>query len=247
MKIIVITVPKSGTYLWPSFIERWGFINTHWHVGPRGTGYFEPKDNYPNSILNVVGKNHSKNLVDIISSMPNNGIIQGHITFSNKHEKILTKHKCFFFYRNLRDRLISAIRFDIKREWKNSSPTINDVKKYLFTPTKNMHGTKFRSQPKYSKLTANLVKWIDVERVCKIKYEDVINPNTRLKELQKIIEHLQLECSDESILRVYDSITKQNFGTRMSHHTNWQDWWDTELEKWFVTHMKQYNTLLGYE
>lgn len=124
---LIISIPKAGTYLLAEILKLWGFSDFGVHLGLlevtdyRGLSLEEQRINY------LKYTNRARASV-VALSIPDNHYSVGHLPYYEEIIQSFSKFRKIFISRNLRESLISHMRFSLIRSdpsflgWQNPDP-----------------------------------------------------------------------------------------------------------------------------
>lgn len=169
MKILIISQPKSGTYLLSNILKNLNFFQTGIHCSHKLNGRYKKYDLNLTDIKRQINKNN-KNLINeishnagsfenLISLIPIDSFAVGHIPYTPLSVECLKKVKKILILRPYEEFLESRERF---RKEHNSDVTIE------------------------KEFYINIENWKNEEDVFVIHFSDVINKNV------EVIDDLQL-------------------------------------------------------
>lgn len=146
MKTIVISTPKSGTYLLREILESIGMPPSHLHLSVGGVHDYSKvslEQGRANPSLCYTSQSLAKSLKDI----PDNGYGLSHLFFNEATKKLLSDFNIIFVSRDIRGSLLSRMRF-----WLNTGRVDRNVrdttwknipdKKQQFRAFVEMHGAE---------------------------------------------------------------------------------------------------------
>jgi hypothetical protein len=263
-RTLVISIPKAGTYLAALLLEHIGLNDSHFHLkcDNSGIGFFD----FRNIPLHISGS--EKNtcfrpmpLIDSLKMIKNNGFAVGHLPpIPDVKELIYTDFKIIFLVRDLRDCLISHMRYMIK---------IGEiaVKEHPWVDIKNDKERFQQYLVNYADQVGPLVNmkliacWeYDLRNpypgmeIFKLRFEDLVNQDQYISaEVSRNLGGF-LELEENLILdhrKIIESVIGKETRTYSGEKTIIDKYWTPFAEQWFQERIydeqgNHLNEMLGY-
>lgn len=243
-KAAVITIPKSGTYFVSELLSHAGLELVKLNVRKNSFRDFRWKD------LNDVTNLEKQLPLEILVKMIVPGqVIAGHIQYDDYTKNALLDFKNIFVYRNMRDALVSAMRYAEK--WAIIQSDREMLQKMKDNPEKLLSYMK-TTTCKHFVTTSNYVSgWMKDDFTFKISYESLMGDfglEKRNQTLIKLFQFLDFNLKEnqiENILKLtFDSKTLTKTGKR----SNVDQYWNNDVENEFVRlGFNELNSRLGYD
>jgi len=184
--VLIISIPKSGSHCLGNLLSA--LENKHFET--RG----HERDH--NNILPMITEIKAWDKRNVISYV--------HMPYKTSEADLFVAHniKIFFIYRDPRDQLLSAINHfkDADRHIK----TLND-KIYYYINTRSYNAFGKDIQPGVYGLYASFMPWAFDERVCAVRYEDLVgeegggSEEQQTETIQRVAAHLGKTLTDEEV------------------------------------------------
>lgn len=184
MKYIVVSQPKSGTYLTANLLQNLGLQFTCMHINPTSYEQYD-LDNLENSRRNPRNYTVRKSSEESTKLIGHNQFAVSHLDAISKHVKILKGFKKIVVYRdNLKESQQSWDRW-LKESGRSGKLHIDH----------------------------RIREWMQYDNTFEIRFEDMIGKNvSKIDDLQKFIHgeiiHDSLECIEQALQQ--DSLTKSS-------------------------------------
>lgn len=184
MKILVISQPKSGTYLCVNVLQNLGLDFTYMHISQTLYDKYDP-DNLEDGKKNPEKYRHTSDLKNSLSLIDDGQFAVSHLDYTLNTERLLSDFKKIVLYRNPEEAAVSWNR------WKHES------------------GRNMRTQKKID--NKNILKWSNKNNTFTLLFDDMVNKNNnRLDALQTFLFDDILYDSEEIIQKSLsqNSLTK---------------------------------------
>lgn len=246
MKVILCSVPKSGTYLMSNFFKELGLESSNFHFNDN-----EYSD-YSGAAMDKARTNPESFRVEEPFEKGIKRLLEGQFAvghFSTKQLMHLDGFEKLFIYRDLTDCIISfAIwtqktgrweKADANPNWRNTIDQKDFVTQFL-----KQHGESVKG------LFAKTVNWVDAPNVVKVKSETLRGDDGReqqVSEFKKIVEALKLNLEDVQVeSKIANALNKRSL-TKINNDQDY-DWYKTkefyrELDKLGILDL---NARMGY-
>lgn len=247
-RVLICSIPKAGTYLYSRALELLGLEPTHLHLSMTHFG-----DYRFTSAANA--RNERKEVrvdMPIKQSLPLVGPGQfavGHLECSWETVDLFSPFKILFLYRNLRDAVVSHMRWVASGAW--GTAKTDGWRSMRDTPAKmlsyfNDIGTFFfdaRCHP--------VVGWFNRPEVLSLSFEQIygdFGPEQQMVTLRKIMDFCGVENQPGLEEKILEKLIGSATNTWSGRRTKWQDFWNEKIEEKFSAFGgKDLNRRLGYE
>lgn len=247
MKVMLCSVPKSGTYLLSNFLIELNFNNSHFHFGD------EEYSDYSTSTLKTARENPEifKNICSFdkaVIKIKENEFAVGH--FSLDKNQYLSDFKTIFLYRNLKYCTVSfgfwtknSNRWkhnEKSEQWRNTNDNQDFIADFL----------KIHGNPVYD-LFKKTVPWINEEGILKVNFEKLtgeLGREIQIKEFKKIVEYLELNLSHKELVTKISNALNKDSLTKSSSKKDYDFYFSKNFKNYYKkSGLKQLNKILGYE
>jgi hypothetical protein len=252
-RVFVLSVPKSGTYLIAKILENLGVIDCGVHIA---TDHLQDNRFADEKILRVRPGNF---MVHVPIEKSTRLIYPGQFAFGHipcfEHEQhLLRDFKKVFSFRDMRDTIISLVRYHDSREHR----AFSGEKLSLYRQFKEMPMgiDKIRQWyliwgNEYADLIRNMFPWKNRSDVFQMKFEILMGDEgkeTQFSMLRDLGGLIGLDISDNKIEKaLYESLGSETL-TYSGKRSSYAEWWNDELENSFTHYgFKELNRLYGYE
>lgn len=187
MRVFLITLPKSGTYLLSAVMERLGFSQSYMHISEDKYELYDP-DNISDSVLKPSAYRHYMPFSRSLDLVSEGGVAVGHIPYSVESEFLLDGFKKVLLLRDYDEISESAKRFRDDRRRRVVSLD--------------------------SEFLDSIKRWEDCSDVHVVFFSDLLQRNLlSLDELQRFLFNDVLYDSEKVIRRSLgaDTLTKSNY------------------------------------
>jgi hypothetical protein len=243
-KIIICTIPKSGTYLMDEILSQAGSSKTNIHL--KENGYTNYKVASIDEARKSPGRfNVSANLKKVLVGMSEGSHAVSHL--SPSYKSLIENSGCRvgFLYRNLRDVIVSYSRWSQKTgRWGTSKypwSKFNDHR--LVLGFINDLGGDIET------ITGNF-GWWDKD-VPMINYESINGDYGEEIQFEKVLSFLRclgLNVSEDDIKKILNKSLNKETITYSGSRTSWKDFWSMEVEHIFKDRgLYDINKKMGYE
>jgi hypothetical protein len=245
-KIIINTIPKSGTYMYSKLFECLGYNNSGLHI--RNKCFWDFRGASLDSIIKAPD-DFKKNqpIEDTIHFIKTGQFAVGHIDNTISTVSILSNFTHFFCIRNIKEVLVSHMRFicDDRRkdkpkfDWSKESENAAKFIGYLKGPGKG-----------YLEGIRKQVNWINEKGVIVIRYEEVMGDygsNHQQLAFEKIKMGLGINTEIDIVALFNQQVLGQKTRTYSGFRSQPDTYWNNDVEKIFheigASHI---NSQLGY-
>jgi hypothetical protein len=241
-RVVIISIPKSGTYLVAEFLKKIGLYDTGIHLHDFGfTDYREKTieemvSNY-RDFAKLFPLNKSINLL-----RPGNFAV-GHISHNEENENLFKNVNKIFMIREIRVTMVSMMRWlsrpgrgeDV--QWKK----INDNREKCLTFLKE----DGRNLIDYFKSVAG---WLHNKDVLTIRFEDLVNEVDYFSNYaHQISKKAGIDNTLKESNEIFYSLLGQQTKTWSGKTTNIEEYWSNEAEEIFKSiGGQELNYFLGY-
>lgn len=195
VKAIIISLPKSGTYLCQNLLGTFGLHKTLIHFGGKVHQQYD-SEKYSLGRTNPELFNIDQSIEDILKNIPNNSVSVTHQIFDDKHDLLFKPFKKILVHRDLRGRTESFERFEDRwGKWKRRGMRPALVQEAM---TKGLYAD-------------GIMQWRGKPDVFTLHFDDMVGVNTLvLDQLQQFLFN-EIKYDSESCMNkalAEDSLTK---------------------------------------
>lgn len=200
MRVFVISIPKSGTYLVREILEQFGFDRSYLHISETGTyDYskisFDEGRSQPQKCLSRMSLEKS------LKNIPQNSFAVGHLKYSLNTADLLKDFKLIFIGRNAKETILSymiysletgrALRSKVDKVWIDVTDPQEQFLEYI-----KLRGDRILET--YSKI----LPWREHNIEC---FDFNRLKTNSIEQTQRLAQVLQSNFSDIEIKQVIDS------------------------------------------
>ena len=238
-KLIIISLPKAGTYLLSEIVKLMGFGPTSIHVS------LDHIEDYRYASLKDANMVRRFISIDTVVKLVTSGqFIAGHIPYCLQSKIVLKNYKKIFIYRNLRDLLVSALRSAFVIGWND-----NNIIQIKNLDNKQKQLEKFLELEglRRAEEMESISKWIDEDDVLKISFEEIYGDYGLDKQMSAINSVSDFLGSPHLSSENIDSILRTETLTFSGERSNVIDYWNDKIESIFrQLKFDEINKKLGY-
>lgn len=244
-RVLVISMPKAGTYLFPEILRPMGFEFARLHVAVSRV-----KD-YRLSTLDeaIVDKKSPATEIPFQSLIryiwPGQCLV-GHLRYKPKIAKPLSSWKIIYAYRNLRYALVSHMNWLIRTGRYNESTC--HWKKISNGPERTIKFLQSRGKG-HIRHARNTLPWFNHPQVLSVRFETILGyagQDEQNKLLLKMMEYV--ESTNDNSTNILEQAFRTKTITSSPSHTKIENFWSPAVEDIFIKlGGKEINTQLGYE
>ena len=232
--VFVCTIPKSGTYMYAELLTKMGLIPTNLHISTWGCSdlRFASKKmarTAPEELL------RSSPIDLLLDSIQQGQFAVGHLPYNEFCAKLLGRFKIVFTYRDLRDTLISFMRYMAKNGlgtarsdgWGNWPEGAAKFERYL-----ELHGEEF------FKMILPMKGWLELPNVFALEYEQVMGDygeTVQTKCIHQLISFLGIKYQDDSQQLLRDVLNCDTL-TYSGSRSKREKYWSKKAEAFFEEH-----------
>ncbi len=245
-RVAVIAIPKAGTYMIGYLLRLLGYVDTEIHVWKEGFS------DYRDKTLEQKRRNYLEftTLIPLRCVVPmvrKGQFIVGHLVCDDEVKACLKGFKNLFVYRDLRDSVVSHMRFfaatdrggDKTQAWKKLENGPEKLLRYLD-----------HLGPTYFAMCKSMIGCYNTKVVLGVSFEKIYGDygkSVALEQLSKITDYLEISSGvaapPETLQTLIGAQTKTWSGAR----TNRSTFWSTEVEQRFAEFGGvEINKQLGY-
>ena len=247
-KVILNTIPKSGTYLYSKLFEELGYYNTGIHLSS------ESVQDFRFETLESIVSDAERFRVFLPLYRSRNLLHSGqfsvvHLDCTEETVNLLSDMTLFFAIRDLRSVMVSFMRLFLDPRKKNNK----SAKKY-----EGLHGSdlmlRFLEQEGGSYLTNRIgpiVPWVDNPNVEVLRFEHIAGISGKEPQLQsfnRIAARLEVNIPDEPGKFLKNKVLGQRTRTWTGSLSIYKEYWSDQVEEKFKElGGVNYNIRLGYQ
>lgn len=252
-RAFIITIPKSGTYLITKILANLGIVDCGVHIA---TDHLQDNRFADERILRMQPWKYVVWVpFDVSTRLIDRGQFSfGHIPYSGEGDKLLRDFKKVFTCRELRDVIVSLVRYHDSRDHNYAKP--ERIKLYEEFKSAPMGNEKFKAWyamwgKEYADLMGSMSPWNDRNDVYRVKFETLMGDDGREAQfalLRELGGFLGMSLSDDIIEKsLNDSIGAETL-TYSGKRSLYGEWWNDELEDLFRSYeFDELNKIYGYE
>jgi hypothetical protein len=252
-RVFIITIPKSGTYLIAKILANLGMVDCDVHIA---IDHIQDNRFADEKVLRMEAWRYYVPIPFKVSArlIKNGQFSFGHIPYYLEGEQILGGFKKVFTFREMRDVIISLVRYYDSREQNYAKP--ERIKLYNEFKQTPMGNEKFKAWyvmwgKEFADLITNMFPWKDRGDVFQVKFETLMGDDgkeAQFSMLKGLGGFLGLDITDDEIAgALSDSIGAETL-TYSGKRSSYKDWWNGELEDLFTQYgFKELNKRYGYE
>jgi hypothetical protein len=240
-RVAVISVPKAGSYLLEKLLEQFGYRNCKLHLSiSHINDYRNATMEQMLDVMRYIRASQTTQLVDRGQS------IVGHILHCPEAKVALFDFKKIFVFRNLRDVVVSALRWGIRLKLYDSIvdlesyPQGEQLAKYL----------KICGEERRQEYEA-VIGWRDeADDVLKISFEEIMGDYGRERQadsVKAVARHVEADMDDATITQVMAKVIGADTMTFSGKRSQRDIYWNNEVERRFCElGFDDLNRRLGY-
>ena len=220
MRIFVVSIPKSGTYLLREILERMGFAASHRHISERGTYDYA-------SISRQEGRSNPQKclqrmpLKQSLQQVPEGSFAVGHLDF--RHYEALQEFEVIYLYRDLADTVLSYMIYVMEtgRAWRSKADQVwlrETDPQQRFLRYIELRGARI------IRTARGIQPWADVADVC-IGFDDLKKDTT----IAVLAEHFGIDVDFEYVRGAYDVVTQT-----LSADQDRERYWSEQAREWLA-------------
>ncbi|MBB3995900.1 hypothetical protein GGR95_003566 [Sulfitobacter undariae] len=242
LKVLINSIPKSGTYFVGKLLDCAGMNATGYHL--RNSLYWdwnraETLDDVvrtPNEFLTDASLEET--LGKIVS-----GFTYAHLNHNTETEQIL-EHinglRHVFLYRNLRNSIVSSMRFVEQQQLALGLSVASQQ-----TQAERLYNYISKQGDSFFVNAGHQVGWLSCDAVSKFRFEDIVESTCATKEL---LNACGWEGSRAKVEAIRACAIGERTRTSTGKNSDWNEYWSDEIEKIFVSSgAQQLNIQMGYE
>lgn len=286
MKILINSLPKSGTHLLAKYVDLLGKKSRRDIILSYSTLWFgiNPLRNIYRLVVrhcffmrkkrgvNVdIYSNKEKAMLSFIkkeiSKASDGDYVLSHLPYSKKLADLFFKedYKVIHIVRNPRDVALSFVNYSIKndfwyadvlKKYKTTQEQIiaflKGIKKRFFI-AKGFYAFQFNAVANLRQGVENCSGWLQDERVCFVRFEDLIGPKgggdsaIQDKTIIKILDYLEIEASEDVVKNIKDNIFDRKSNTfSKGQIDSWKEVFDESVEKVYKKEIAEKAKMFGY-
>ncbi|GMQ82647.1 MAG: hypothetical protein BMS9Abin05_2103 [Rhodothermia bacterium] len=221
-KILLVTIPKSGTYLFHDLLVAAGLATAGIHIAE--WGFTDMRFADPRYVReSPEAHNHIVAIRETISLIKPGQFVVGHLPCSQEILSFFSEYRIVFTYRDLRDAITSFMRYmaknglgtSVSHQWGGWSDGPEKMERYM-----ELHGDEFFL------LAKPMVEWVERREIFTMSYEEIVDGGEKaLAKIKKLFWYVGIEADDEgSLLRgIIDTGSFTYSGNRTSRELYWSE------------------------
>ena len=237
-KFLLISIPRSGTHLAAELLRAVGLISAGLHLSADGKpNTVQDRRFFLPTPTGSGWKNYDLSLAEIIRLMRPGQFVQGHIPFSPDLTAAVDRVAVVYVDRNLRDVLISSMRFieqlaasgvpfvGLDTSWCGASDTRTKLTQYL------------RSfGPGVADSIESISPWQALPEAFTLEFDRIAKPRhvgDAIEHLRELTEFIGIEQNEDQLAEVLKSRVGAQTATWTGRLSNFQELWSDEAEQVF--------------
>jgi hypothetical protein len=245
-KAVIISIPKSGTYLLSSILEKIGLINTGVQVWE--TGFHDYRGKTISEMVHRYSEFAVNSPLNLTATLVLQGqFIVGHIECSKETQSLLSAFKRIMSIREMRQSLVSHMLF-FENEGRGES--FGDGWKKISDPRQRMAAFLHLFAEDLLTLANHVAGWLNDHEILVVKFEDMQGDNGESIQLEQIINiavHIGKPLKKPEAQALLESVINKPTKTWSGKRSVLDDYWNDECEAIFIAHGGfEINSKLGY-
>ncbi len=245
-RVFVLSIPKSGTYLLASILEKACLVNTCIHMWENGFHDYRNKT-IPEMVHRYKEFAVNMPLIEGLKLVLPGQFCVGHLSYSTENIAALKAFKIFLTIRNIRDVLISFMRW-----FSNEGRGEQHGKEWKAIPCKKDRMYHFLNLfiQELMEWVKGIVGWMDHHEIEVLKYEDLMGDYGHDKQVaayKRILNYIGIEshCKTPEII-INNTINKPT-KTWSGKRSDQIEYWSDRCEDIFLKFDgAKFNQFLGY-
>jgi hypothetical protein len=237
--VVVLSVPKAGTYLLGKLLEQFGLCDTGLHLSLHCfEDYRHATMAQMTEVHHEIRLCHAAQLIDL------GQFAVGHVPHCTESLVALHRFKKFFIARNLRDTLVSNLRHTLRDNLYGQVDALAGL-----SPVEQLAKQVHLLGDHQFGLCREVLGWLDEPDVLPVSFETLLGdagPGEQATCVAAIARHLG--AADVPLpAGVLSAVIGQPTLTFSGRRSHWQDYWSDEVERWFCeSGFQELNRRLGY-
>lgn len=232
-RVMLISIPKSGTYLMSAVLEKLGMVNVGLHVWETGFHDYRGKT-IPEMVhrySEFAGNAPLQTTADLV--MPGQFMV-GHVGANKETKETLAPFKRFLTVRELRQCFVSHMRF-----FMNDGRGIEHGSdwKVIEDPKTRMRAFLEIYAEELLTWTRRVSAWLDDPGLLRVPFECVVGDMGQTAQKRLMIEvatHINLPLSEEQAGQLISGVLNRPTKTWSGQRSSLDEYWDESCEKIFV-------------
>lgn len=244
-RTLVCSIPKAGTYFLAELLAACGGVNTRLHVSKHefsdyGSGSLEMQRRYPEQFQVRMP------LAQCLSQIDGGEFALSHLPCDAEVCEVLVNCKVVFLYRDLRDCVISYMRFLASTGRDNSAAS-----EWIRLSGTDRLVAFLELYSWFFEAAAAMLKWTTHPAAIAVSYEALAGdggPQTQVAALLRVCEHIGRPSDASRASRILADCQNKNTLTWSGKRTLRSEFWSSRAEELFISHGGQMvNKVLGYQ
>lgn len=245
-RVIVVSIPKSGTYMVGALLRALNFVETEIHIHAGGSTYADFRFVPLSDQKNVVPFIRHLRLKETLCFILPGQYALSHLNYNDQHDQLTRNDKRIFVYRDIRDNLVSYLKWyfvsdkqtEHRYEWEAEQDERVRFLKFL----------KYEG-PDIIKQFNKIAEWMNRDNVFMFQYEAFVGDHGEERAdalVTALIDYLGcIGAYDTTAIRQF--VLNEQTRTKSDARSNWQDVWSDDVEAVFrELGFDQLNRRLGY-
>ena len=228
-KVIVISIPKSGTYLVSSILRELGLVDTGVHVWE--TGFHDYRDRtISEMIYNYAAYAVNLPIADTVDLILPGQYAVGHLACIVKNKDILKSFRKIFLIRELRQSLISHMRWfsqkgrglEHDQSWKEIRDRKSKMKVFMEIFADDL-----------IEWYSSIADWSDEEDILVVKFENLMGDrgfDNQLEQIMNISKKVGINIDVNTAKEVLQSVLNKPTKTWSGRRSSIEEYWSERCE-----------------
>jgi len=245
-RLMILSIPKAGTYLFSKLLSELGFVPTNLHLNVDGftdyrfTSLREAKEQYLSFNVDVPLRVSIKLIGD-------GQFAVGHLPHQDEVLKLLEGFKLLFIRRDLRDALVSQMRFFSGRG--RGQLGANEWKRLPEGPDKLLGFWDSYGEP-FMNTYRSMLGWHGNKGVFEVSFEEIcgdLGEERQQRVAQKLVRYLGIRHELINVPKLLSRVIGARTQTWSGQRTDRRLYWSDDLEQRFLgAGGQELNKKLGY-
>ena len=243
-RVLVCSFPKAGTYFLAEILTARGFRSTHFHISKReysdyGSGSREAHRRHPEQFR------VEKDLAESLALIRPGEFGVGHLPCDEEVLRAAGDFRVVFLYRDLRDCVISYMRF-LAETGRDNSAAMEWIQET--GPARLIAFLKLYSW--FFEVAGAMLGWLTNPQAVSVSYEALAGDSGRdeqLASVMRICQHVGRRTDGEGAARIVEAALNKETLTWSGGRTRRSEFWSPQAEEIFVARGgAAVNQALGY-
>jgi hypothetical protein len=246
-KVLVCSIPKSGTYLWARLLERLGIEPSGLHVAP--VYMFDNRLKTPDQARRDIRLDEIElPIAQSVKLIADGQFALSHLSPSPSILDLIQDFKVLFVYRNLRDALVSHMRYVSHPKW--GTDAYAPLKLLDDSPEKTLQYLNRGGAAFFDERCRPVADWIREPRALAVSFEAIYGDRgqeAQAETIESVCQHCGIDSSALDPQSIMSEVIGSSTPTWSGARTRWNSCWNSEVEARFVAlGGRALNQQLGY-